>query len=694
MAGVLRLVLVGAVIGLAAGASRADTSAWNGEESPARGKGWTQPATTRIQATSDGPHAGRHCLRIDLSGNGWKGAGWNWFGWYPPDAATSAAEADTLVFWLKASRTDAKIQCRLVDNQKGASPLIDLNAKAALKVLPANWAEIRVPLAAFDSKFDLSRLWEIHFATETPGELTLWVDDIAFTSASSKPTTNAQPANSYSVRVTVTPDKVLHPISPYIYGVSAVDAVKAKQFGVSMIRWGGNRSSRYNWKAQSDNAGSDWFFLNGKAGRWSDFIRENRKNGRGSYLTLPMLPWVAKGPDGWGFSVAKYGPQRKFEQYVADRGDGVRPDGAPITGNDPRDTSVPSTPELQAEGVRALPQGKNGPAVVYALDNEPMLWNHTHRDVHAEPPTYDEVFTRGREFALASKQADPRGLVAGPCTWGWTDLTFSAADAGKDNYATHADNKAHGGVPFLAWYLAAMKAASDKAGHRLLDVVDVHFYPQGQADGQGIYGGSSKSPAMRALRLRSTRALWDPQYRDESWIHEPVMLIPRVRKWVEANNPGTKLAIGEYNWGGDDDASGAVAQAEILGIFARERVDYAFLWAGLDGVQRFAFQLYGNADGRGGGFGDQFLDCRSEAPDRLSVFAARRRDGSATVVLVNKDVDRSAKVQLELSSRAKLAPTIFRLPNPPGPIQKEVVKAGESSRVTLSPLSAALVEFH
>jgi hypothetical protein len=46
-----------------------------------------------------------------------------------------------------------------------------------------------------------------------------------------------------------------------------------------------------------------------------------------------MLPWVAKGPEGWGFSVAKYGPQRNVESYVADRGDGVRPDGKPITGS-------------------------------------------------------------------------------------------------------------------------------------------------------------------------------------------------------------------------------------------------------------------------------------------------------------------------------------------------------------------------
>ena len=164
---------------------------------------------------------------------------------------------------------------------------------------------------------------------------------------------------------------------------------------------------------------------------------------------------------------------------------------------------------------------------------------------------------------------------------------------------------------------------------RLLDLVDVHFYPQGQVDGQGVYGSRAKSPAMRALRLRSTQGLWDQSYQDESWIKDPVALIPRVRAWVEQHNPGTKLCIGEYNWGGDDDPSGAVAQAEILGILARERVDYAYFWAGLEGVQRYAFQLYRNPDGHNSGFGNRYLDSHSDDADHLSVFAAARDDGGA-----------------------------------------------------------------
>jgi hypothetical protein len=493
-----------------------------------------------------------------------------------------------------------------------------------------------------------------------------------------------------TVRVEAKPS---HEISPFIYGASFVTPDKAKEYGLTTVRWGGNRTSRFNWQAQADNAGSDWFFLNGKATPWDEFIVANRRAGLASYLTVPMLPWVAKGAEGWSFSVAKYGPQRKAESYVPDRGDGFRPDGTPITGNDPRETSIPATPAFQAEGIRALRLPKDSQPRLYALDNEPMLWNHTHRDVHPEPPSYDEIFTRGRDLALAIKGADPQAIVAGPCTWGWTDLTYSSLDEGKDRYKTHADHRAHGDVPFVAWYLGQMKAESDRRGKRVLDALDVHYYPQGRIDGQGVSDGKTTSDALRDLRLRSTRCLWDQTYKDESWINQPVMLIPRVRAWIDQYNPGTKIVIGEYNWGGVDDPSGAVAQAEVLGIFGRERVDYAYYWAGLDGNHRFAFCLYRNPDGHHKGFGDRYLPSDSDTPDRVSSFAALRDDGATTVVLVNKDVKAPAEVTLALAGQT-VPPSgeLFRLTNPPGAIQRESWKAaGGKLVVTLPPLTVALV---
>ena len=62
-------------------------------------------------------------------------------------------------------------------------------------------------------------------------------------------------------------------------------------------------------------------------------------------------------------------------------------------------------------------------------------------------------------------------------------------------------------------------------------------------------------------------------------------------------------------------------------------------------------------------------------------------------MLVNKDLARAAEVRLDLGPKAKPgAATLFRLPNPPGPITKELLKAGiPGITVMVPPLSAAML---
>jgi hypothetical protein len=132
--------------------------------------------------------------------------------------------------------------------------------------------------------------------------------------------------------------------------------------------------------------------------------------------------------------------------------------------------------------------------------------------------------------------------------------------------------------------------------------------------------------------------LWDTSYKDESWINEPVMLIPRMHNWVQNNYPGTRLAITEYNFGGLEDINGALTQADVLGIFGREGVDLAALWAppDTDLPGAYAFRMYRNYDGHGSAFGGVSLPAESSDQEQLALFAARRTDQSLTVMVINK----------------------------------------------------------
>ncbi len=200
----------------------------------------------------------------------------------------------------------------------------------------------------------------------------------------------------------------------------------------------------------------------------------------------------------------------------------------------------------------------------------------------------------------------------GPSDWGWCAYLYSPAD--PDHCSAGSDRAAHGGVPMAAWYLAQLKAYQDAHGTRLLDVFDEHYYPQ-----SGVALRDAGDASLQRLRLRSTRSLWDPTYIDESWISDTasggvaVRLIPRMRAWVAANYPGTRLGITEYNFGGLESLNGALTQADVLGILGREEVQLATLWAPGGATQpwAFAFRMFRGPGGSGSRFGTTSVQARS-----------------------------------------------------------------------------------
>jgi hypothetical protein len=475
--------------------------------------------------------------------------------------------------------------------------------------------------------------------------------------AAARPYTTPTGAPTGNLTLTINASAGQHPISPHIYGINFASEELAADLDLPVNRWGGNATSLYNWELDATNLGSDWYFENypnqnpnpGNLPFGSDsdeFVQQNLSTGTETLLTIPMTGWAAKSRNVLcAFSIATYGPQQDHDPWYPDCGNGRHPNGTYITGNNPNDASMP-VDETFVQGwighlVGQFGTAANGGVQFYALDNEPMLWDYTHRDVHPEPTSYDEMRDRTYTYAAAIKEADPTAQTLGPVLYGWTAYFYSALDwaAGGAWWNNPIDRLAHGNVPFTDWYLQQMQAYEQQNGIRILDYLDLHYYPA--ADGVTLAPAGDAN--TQALRLRSTRSLWDDTYIDESWIgqsgYPPVELIPRMHDWVDTHYPGTKLAITEYNWGALDHINGALAQADVLGIFGREGLDLATLWAGpeFDDPGAFAFRLYRNYDGQGGKFGDTAVSASSSDQAQLSVYAARRTgDGALTVIVINK----------------------------------------------------------
>ena len=200
------------------------------------------------------------------------------------------------------------------------------------------------------------------------------------------------------------------------------------------------------------------------------------------------------------------------------------------------------------------------------MDNEHSIWHSTHRDVHPQGATMREIRDTFFDYAQKVKAIDPGARLCAPEEWGWMGYFWSGADqqwAGAHldySQGHYPDRQANGGWDYLPWLLAQASQRAAATGQRWLDVLTVPYYPQG-----GEFSDDA-STAKQLLRNRSTRSLWDPGYADTSWINSVVKLIPRLRNWVAAYYPGTRIGITEYNWGAEKHISGATAQADVLGI--------------------------------------------------------------------------------------------------------------------------------
>jgi len=607
--------------------------------------------------------------------------------------------------------------------QLGSTPL----GEVSLAPAPAGaWEERTLDLRAAGlttGTFD-GIIFQDATGTDQP---TLFLDQISLV----EDTTPPPPPTP--VAVMVDPDADRRPINPLIYGVAFGDATRIAEVGYPLRRWGGNSVTRYNWEVAVHNTASDYFFQNIvdtvadpsllPHGSSSDlFVDETLAAGAEVLLTAPALGWVPVDvrEKKWAFSVADYGSQLGDEcsfygpspppWCTADSGDGTcdpavnttgfcSADGE-IVGNDPTDTSKAVTPAYVSSWMQHVASrvgtAAAGGVRYWAVDNEPMLWNSTHRDVHPDPVTYDELWSRTLETALAIKGADPAAQVLGPVVWGWCAYFSSASDAEFPNGSCvdGPDRQAHAGLPILEWYLEQICAEETANGVRPVDYLDIHFYPHGGV--AGLAGSSSEDPATAARRLRSVRELWDASHVSESWIDQPIFLIPRLKAWIEARCPGVGLAITEYKWGADDGASSALAHAEVLALFGREGVDLASRWTAPEPGSRVedAFRVFLDYDGAGGQVAGDSVRATTDAPDDLGSYAVAGADDALWILLINRDTaTRAASVTVAGGLQPGDAPLYrFDGATPLASAGTVVVPAGAGPfSVDLPPRSVSLV---
>jgi hypothetical protein len=582
-----------------------------------------------------------------------------------------------------------------------------------------------------------------------PGSLAQGADTLIVTYTPDSSSSSAYTSSTGTVAMTITSPGVTnvavtintlanrHQISPFIYGINSMNLTDISNLSPEFVRFGGNEASNYNWKLFTYNAGADWYYedfgLGNTGGNTNDSVALTQfavNAGSHHLTTMPMLNWVAKESENstnrnWSYSLATYGAQCSVDPYNSDAGNGQKPDcSTPIissaatnayyplvntasdctTGNCLyRDEWASALAAAFGGGSCTVPYSAITSCHFYDMDNEPEIWNGSHRDVHPAAPGYSELAKLFITGGIALRSWDPNAVRFGPVTCCWNFL-WTAGISGDDKTA-------HAGIDYAPWWLNQVYWQDQINGSRTLDVFDVHAYV-----GTNISTTGYSNSRLRAAAGMVYRTYWDPEYynsgNDADWITttEPkrgvTFLIPRLKALVNAIYPGTPLSFSEWeSWMAPQpewEFSTALSDTDAYGVMGREGLSFSTRWGGPSATDTTtnqthpnytAFKLNTNYDGAKHGFGALSVSDQSSVnPDLFTSYAALDVSGTTmTIMVLNKDPSNSTNVTFNLNGFSATTYTAFTVSSTnPGMITASA-SAAWSATQSFAPYSITLL---
>jgi mannan endo-1,4-beta-mannosidase len=461
-----------------------------------------------------------------------------------------------------------------------------------------------------------------------------------------------------NVTYTVKTDTGQTPISKYIYGSNW-----GNNTNYTIQRTGGNRCTAYNWENNWSNAGSDWYYENDQMFDPTEtpglgitkIVDQFNLQGQESIITLQLAGYVSAPI--FGMNLDQYpAPSQYFTPVQFAK-------GTPFC--DP-----PGNPDV-CDGVVYMDEfvnllvGKYGPAgspqgvKFYCLDNEVDIWHATHKEVHPAHILCQELKNKSIDCASAVKNVDPNAQIMGPvlCTF----VGFQSLDNAPDW------SSVKGSRPwFISYYLDEMKKASDANGRRLLDVLDVHWYPpEDDGNGHGITTDGLNDPRLFNARMQAPRTLWDTDYvtphetypdGGSSWVNKwwnaPFLpVLTRFKADIQNYFPDTNIAITEYSYGPSGQWATGITTADFLGICGKYGVYITNYW-GQGGYIDAAVKIFRNYDGFHSTYGDTNVPATMSDKVNSSIYASifDSNNNVLHMIVLNKNLDNDINGTFNITS--------------------------------------------
>jgi hypothetical protein len=380
-------------------------------------------------------------------------------------------------------------------------------------------------------------------------------------------------------------------ISPYIYGknnsisddpgkpTKAAEWKFMREAGLRFTReYGGNNGTKYNWRLKLSSH-PDWY-NNVYSHNW-DYAAKTLQDSMPSTQGMWGFQLIGKATSTAtaNFDDYKYNGSTWWSGVNQNLAGGGTPNAA---GGSKAQTE--GNPNLylmnwNADSTTALLDhwfGSNGSGYdknklrYWTMDNEPEIWFGTHDDIM---PTQlsAEAFMQSY-FAVAKKARlkYPDIKLAGPIPateWQWYSWNDKKIEVNGKAYV------------WLEYFIKRVAEEQSASGLRLLDVIDIHSYPNENKDEDIVqlhriyFDTTYVYPGANGVKTTSPSG-WDNSINKE-------FIFERCNRWLKqymGANHGVNFAVSEYGFTNNNANVTATSYASVMGTFADHHVEYFTPW--------------------------------------------------------------------------------------------------------------------
>ena len=458
------------------------------------------------------------------------------------------------------------------------------------------------------------------------------------------------------VNIVIDPTKEVKTISPALYGrnnclpkesyaqaLPPAEKVRLRESGVQFLReGGGNNSTKYNWRKRLSSH-PDWY-NNVYGNDWdagAKFLRDSLPTSITGMWSFQLIGKAAATGSAnfndWGYNNSQWWSGTVQNLAGGGRINTAGGNNALVNGNPNlylENWNADSTTGILDHWFNTLNIPKQR-VTYWNMDNEPEIWHGTHDDIIAA--TYPAETYMQSYFAVAKKARAkfPAVKLVGPVPaneWQWYNWM---------NRITGSDGKYYAWLEFFIKRCAEEQKAS---GVRLLDVLDIHFYPSESTpeqvvqlhrvffDRNYVYSGANG--------VKNITGSWDNSQTKE-------YIFGRINDWLNlyfGQNHGIKLGLTEIDVNNSTPSVVATWYASMLGEFMKNEVEMFTPWSWKTGMWEtlHLFARYNQTQSVQGTSSDEIFV--SAYP---SVNAAK---DSMTVVLVNRSTTETKATTLNFSN--------------------------------------------